>query len=98
MEITVPDTDRVKPKTLYVEEAIQLALEGQWADALALNEQIVERHGVDEETYNRMGKALTELGRLQDALKSYGKALEINPLNLIAQKNTRKLAVLLESK
>ena len=90
--------ERVKPRSMYVEEAIQLALESRWTDALTVNQALIERHGADEDTSNRMGKALTELGRLQEALEAYSSALQLNPLNLIAQKNVRKLSVLLESK
>ena len=90
--------ERVKPRGLFVEEAIQFALESRWADALAVNQALVERHGEDEETLNRIGKALTELGQREDALAAYSGSLRINPLNLIAQKNVRKLTVMLESK
>jgi tetratricopeptide (TPR) repeat protein len=90
--------ERVKPRTIYVEEAVQLALESRWQEALAVNQALVERHGPDEDTHNRMGKALTELGRLDDALDAYKAALQLNPLNLIAQKNVRKLSAMLESK
>ncbi|MFN2582221.1 MAG: hypothetical protein ABR498_05710 [Candidatus Dormibacteria bacterium] len=90
--------ERVKPRSMYVEEAVQQALESRWSDALATNQALTERHGPDEDTYNRIGKALTELGRLKEALEAYSSALQINPLNLIAQKNVRKLASMLESK
>jgi tetratricopeptide (TPR) repeat protein len=90
--------ERVKPRGLFVEEAIQLALESRWADALAVNQALIERHGEDEDTLNRIGKALTELGQREEALASYSSSLRINPLNLIAQKNVRKLTVMLESK
>jgi tetratricopeptide (TPR) repeat protein len=90
--------ERVKPRNLFVEEAIQLALESRWADALAVNQALIERHGEDEDTLNRVGKALTELGQREEALASYSSTLRINPLNLIAQKNVRKLTVMLESK
>jgi tetratricopeptide (TPR) repeat protein len=83
---------------MYVEEAIQEALESRWSEALATNEALVERHGPDEDTYNRIGKALTELGRLEEALEGYSAALRLNPLNLIAQKNVRKLGAMLEAK
>jgi len=83
---------------MYVEEAIQEALESRWSEALATNEALVERHGPDEDTYNRIGKALTELGRLEEALEAYSAALKLNPLNLIAQKNVRKLGAMLEAK
>lgn len=90
--------ERVKPRSMFVEEAVQQALESRWAEALATNQALIEKYGADEDTHNRMGKALTELGRLPDALESYSAALTLNPLNLIAQKNVRKLATLLESK
>jgi len=90
--------ERVKPRSIYVEEAIQLALESRWQEALAVNQALIERHGADEDTNNRMGKALTELGRLQEALAAYGATLQLNPLNLIAQKNVQKLSTMLESK
>ncbi|MHB8489432.1 MAG: BTAD domain-containing putative transcriptional regulator [Candidatus Dormibacteria bacterium] len=90
--------ERVKPRSLFVDEAISLALESRWAEALAVNQALVERHGADEDTLNRIGKALTELGRREEALASYSGSLQINPLNLIAQKNVRKLTAMLESK
>jgi tetratricopeptide (TPR) repeat protein len=90
------DTEHVKPRGLYVEEAIAAALESRWADAVAINEALIERHGADEETYNRLGKAKSELGNLQEALTAYQASLELNPLNPIAQKQTRRIALLLE--
>jgi tetratricopeptide (TPR) repeat protein len=90
--------ERVKPRSIFVEEAIQLALESRWQEALAVNQALIERHGPDEDTYNRIGKALTELGRLDEALEAYKAALQLNPLNLIAQKNVRKLSAMVESK
>lgn len=90
--------ERVKPRSMFVEEAVQQALESRWTDALATNQALIEKYGADEDTYNRVGKALTELGRLPEALESYSASLTLNPLNLIAQKNVRKLAALLESK
>src|SRR5437588_4029554 len=78
---TVSEVERVKPRAVFVEEAIQLALDSRWQEALTVNRQLVERHGPDEDTYNRLGKALSELGEHQEALDAYQHALEINPLN-----------------
>jgi tetratricopeptide (TPR) repeat protein len=94
----VAEAERVKPRSMYVEEAIQAALESRWSDALAINRALVERHGDDDETSNRIGKALTELGQPEQALEAYRRALELNSLNVIAQKNVRKLEALLESR
>lgn len=90
------EAERVKPRALFVEEAIQLALESNWQEAVAVNRTILEKYGPEEDAHNRLGKALSELGRLEEALESYGETLKLNPLNVIAQKNQRKLAAMLE--
>jgi tetratricopeptide (TPR) repeat protein len=82
---------------MYVEEAIALALESRWSEALAVNRALLERHGEEEETFNRLGKALSELGQPEEALDAYQQSLRINPLNIIAQKNVRKLSALLQA-
>lgn len=82
---------------MYVEEAIQLALESRWGEALTVNRALLERHGEDEDTFNRLGKALSELGQAEEALDCYQQSLRLNPLNIIAQKNVRKLSALLQA-
>ena len=91
------EVERVKPRAMYIEEAIQFALESRWSEALAVNRALLERHGEDEETFNRLGKALSELGQAEEALDAYQQSLRINPLNIIAQKNVRKLSALLQA-
>lgn len=90
--------ERVKTRGQLVEEAISAALDRQWKTALELNQEIVERFGVDEETHNRLGKAFTELGKMDDALSEYRATLELNPLNTIALKNKNRLETLIEDK
>jgi tetratricopeptide (TPR) repeat protein len=91
------EVERVKPRAMYIEEAIQFALESRWSEALAVNRALLERHGEEEETFNRLGKALSELGQAEEALDAYQQSLRINPLNIIAQKNVRKLSALLQA-
>jgi len=90
--------ERTKTRTQLVEEAINSALDRSWQTALELNQEIAERFGVDEETHNRLGKAYTELGKLDDALTAYRATLELNPLNAIAIKNVNRLEALIEEK
>ena len=90
--------ERTKTRTQLVEEAINAALDRSWQTALELNQEIAERFGVDEETHNRLGKAYTELGKLDDALTAYRATLELNPLNAIAIKNVNRLEALIEEK
>jgi tetratricopeptide (TPR) repeat protein len=77
---------------------VQAALAGRWEDAAELNQTILERFGADEESNNRLGKAMTELGRFDEAKAAYEATLGLNPLNTIAQKNRAKLDVLAQSK
>ncbi len=86
--------DRARVRKQRASAAIQLALHGRWDDAVKLNMSIVELFPTDVEAYNRLGKAMTELGRYGEARKAYEKALEIDPPNSIASKNLSRLAAL----
>ena len=91
-------SEHLKPKGQFVDEAVQAALAGRWEDAAGLNQTILERFGSEEESQNRLGKAMTELGRFDEAKSAYEATLGLNPLNVIAQKNRAKLDVLAQSK
>ena len=91
-------TEHLKPRSQYAEDAVQLAIQGKWEDAVKLNRFIIDSFGADEETQNRLGKALSELGKLKEAKASYEAALKINPMNSIAKKNAARLNALLHQK
>jgi len=86
--------DRTRAKKQQADIAIQMALQGEWEKAANLNRTILESFPADVDAYNRLGKALTELGRYGDARDAYMRAVEIDPLNLIARKNLSRLATL----
>ncbi|MDQ6883566.1 MAG: tetratricopeptide repeat protein [Candidatus Dormibacteraeota bacterium] len=86
--------ERTKPRAQFVDEAIELALASRWAEAAQVNRAIVDRFGVDEDTLNRLGKAYTELGQIEDAVEAYKSTLKSNPVNPIALKNLAKLQAL----
>jgi Tetratricopeptide repeat len=86
--------ERIKPRAQYVDEAIELALASRWAEAVQVNRGIVDRFGPDEDTLNRLGKAYTELGQLNEAIEAYQSTLKMNPVNPIALKNLSKLQAL----
>src|SRR3989440_2466091 len=90
--------EHLKPRSQYAEDAVQLAIAGKWDDAVKLNKFIVENFGADEETQNRLGKALSELGKLKDAKSAYEAALKLNPMNSIAKKNAARINTLLHQK
>ena len=69
------------------EEARRAALEGNWEDAITLNQQIIDRFQKDAEAFNRLGRAYLSLGDLDEAKDAYTKALRADPANLIARRN-----------
>ena len=91
-------SEHLKPRSQYADDAVQLAIAGKWDEAVKLNKFIIENFGADEETQNRLGKALSELGKLKEAKASYEVALKINPMNSIAKKNAARINALLHQK
>jgi tetratricopeptide (TPR) repeat protein len=91
-------SEHLKPRSQYAEDAVQLAISGKWDEAVKLNKFIIDNFGADEETQNRLGKALSELGKLKEAKASYEVALKINPMNSIAKKNAARINALLHQK
>ena len=91
-------SEHLKPRSQYGEDAVQLAISGKWDEAVKLNKFIIDNFGADEETQNRLGKALSELGKLKEAKASYEAALKLNPMNSIAKKNAARINALLHQK
>jgi hypothetical protein len=83
-----PDIER------YAKEAIDLALKGQWKEAVAANRKILETFPDDVESHNRLGRALMEIGEYGKAKDAYKRALELAPHNRIAKKNLERLSYL----
>ena len=74
-----------------VEDARHLSLDGEWEEALSLNERIIERYPKDAEAQNRRGRALLALERYGAAAEAYTAALRADPANLIARRNLQRL-------
>jgi tetratricopeptide (TPR) repeat protein len=96
--LKIESSEHLKPRSQYADEAVQFAIAGKWDEAVKLNRFIIESFGSDEETQNRLGKALSELGKLKDAKAAYEVALKINPMNTIAKKNAARINALLNQK
>jgi tetratricopeptide (TPR) repeat protein len=79
-------------------EAIDLAIQGRWEEAVIANRNIIVKFPTDADAYNRLGRALTELGEFAQAKEAYAGTLELAPNNAIAKKNLARLASLSESK
>ena len=93
-QATYQPEERARLRRQLTEQAIQLALESRWDEAAAVNRQLLAAVPHDLSTLNRLGKALSELGRYTDAKQAYSDALEIDPTNNIARKNLDRLAQL----
>lgn len=84
--------DRMRLRRVLPERAIALAMENRWSEAADVNRKIIELYPNDADAYNRLGKALLEMGRYRDALATYQRAVELDPNNMIAKKNVERLA------
>jgi len=91
------EEEKARLRQRLSKEAIDLALQGRWEEAEAVNKDIIERFPTDVEAYNRVGRALTKLGDFDRAKEAYFKALELAPENAIAKKNVARLTNLSES-
>ena len=74
--------------------AIALAMRNRWSEAVDANRSLLEDFPYDVEAYNRLGRALTELGRLEEAKGAFRQVLAVSPHNAIARKNLDRLAQL----
>ena len=97
MTLPIEEEGGVRTKRQGAEEAIELALESKWEEAVTLNQSLVEAHARDVNAWNRLGKALLELGRLREARDAYGRSLELDPVNSIAKRNLDRLATVGET-
>lgn len=88
--------DRARIKRVQVQQAVNLATQNQWLDAVELNRQIIDSYPKDVEAHNRLGKGLMELGRYDEAREAYNRTLRLDPTNTIAQKNLQRLEKLME--
>ena len=75
-------------------QAIDLAMQGFWREAVEVNKEIRESFPKDVEASNRLGRAYMELGEYSRAREAYGQTMELDPYNAIAKKNLQRLSYL----
>jgi len=93
-EVTYQTEERARNRRQKADLAIRLALQSRWEEAVTVNRDIVSLYPSDVDAWNRLGKALAELGRYQESREAYTKTLELDSTNTIARKNVARLAVL----
>jgi tetratricopeptide (TPR) repeat protein len=92
--MTLDETETVNRQRRHLTDlAIGQATRGEWEAAVSSNQQILELGG-DTDAYNRLGKALAELGRHGEALEAYQGALARDATNRIAERNVGRLRVI----
>ena len=89
--------EKAKLRRHRTNEAIALAMQNRWEEAVTVNKSIIEMFPDDADAYNRLGKALTQIGKYAEAKEAYRHALELEPGNSIARKNLERLSHLKET-
>jgi hypothetical protein len=92
------EEDKARLRRKASQDAIALAMQSRWQEAITVNQSIVDLFPTDIDAYNRLGRAYMELGEYAKAKESYGKAVELDSTNAIAHKNLERLALLPTSK
>ena len=92
-----PAESTLRVRTL-ADQAISAALDADWPRAVDLNKQILDGAPDDVEARNRYGRALLEVGRIDEARASYQEVLKAFPNDPIALRQVARIAVLSEDK
>jgi hypothetical protein len=93
----VADIDTItQNRTLknLAEQARKRSVDGEWEQAAIINREILKHAPQDSSAANRLGKALDQLGRIEEAIEAYRSAAEMDPGNIIAQRNVERLELL----
>ncbi len=77
--------------TALKNQAIQTALNGNWKEAISLNQAILEENPEDVDALNRLAYAFSSLGDLKQAKNLYQKVLTMDAHNPIATRNVKRL-------
>ncbi len=84
--------ERQRLRKQMTDQAVRLAVNSRWQEAANLNRDIIRLFGDEADAYNRLGKAVSELGQIAEARKAYGRAIELDATNTIARRNLDRLA------
>ncbi len=92
------EEDKARLRRKASQEAIALAMQSRWQEAVTINQSIIELFPTDIDAYNRLGRAFMELGEFRKAKDAYSRAIQQDPHNPIAQRNLQRLSLLRDSK
>jgi len=86
------EAEDVRTLKVKTREAIALAMDSKWDEAIAVNRELIQASPDNLDAYNRLGKALLEAGDPKGARAAFGRSLAVDPTNTIARKNLDRLA------
>ncbi len=92
--MTYQEEEQVRLRRRGSKQAIALAMQGRWREAVATNKSLIESFPNYVDAHNRLGRAYMELGDYSQAKEAYSRALELDPYNIIAKKNLNRLSQL----
>jgi hypothetical protein len=92
------EEDKARLRRKASQDAISLAMQSRWQEAVTVNQSIIDLFPTDIDAYNRLGRAFMELGEFAKAKEAYSQGLKLDPNNAIAQKNLQRLALLSTSR
>lgn len=90
MSVYQPD-GRNRNLRRQADAAREAAVAGDWERAAEINRAVLEQSPRDVDAWNRLGKAMMERGNLDEAVEAYRTALNVDPGNVIAQRNVERL-------
>lgn len=93
MQIRQTD-EKVRYRRDRAREAVSLASQGRWEEAVDVNNDVLRAFPSDTDALNRLGKALSQLGRYSEAREAFQRSLDHDRANPIARKNLERLAPL----
>jgi hypothetical protein len=95
--MTREDEKLLRFKQQRSKDAINLAMQARWQEAVDVNKEIIVSFPQDVDTYNRLGRAYMELGDYAQAKEAYSQSVRLDPYNAIANRNLRRLNDLKEA-
>ncbi len=91
-----PKTEAGMRVRAHADQAVAAALEADWTRAVELNTKILELALDDVDARARLGRALLEQDKLEEAKAAFSEVLKLEPYNAIALRGTSRIAQLLE--
>ncbi len=85
------DEKQIRFREQRSKDAIEMAMQARWQEAVEINKEIVAAFPEDVDSYNRLGRAYMELGQYKLSREAYKKTVALDPYNAIANRNIRRL-------